>query len=199
MRRVADRLLELESFGVVNPSEARRRLLKSTRGLRIEADTSDLDAMAAVAYYVIDQIRSNHEKRADRVLTAGEECLTAGNEGVKNLVWVGLVEDLGNITSHDDVAVSPQQIRSRLGPRMIQAWDSVDVFWLEVALHKPSLDPEGKGVTIDQYRSVESPELRRIIQTSHRSMSDGSFVGLADVLRYETRTGRGMGHRGLLQ
>jgi hypothetical protein len=154
--------------------------------------------MAALAHYVIEQIGTGREKRADRVLDVAEECLIQGDEEVEKLIWVGFVEDLGNISSHADVSASPEQIRGRLGLRLTQAWDAVDAFWLEVAPLKGELDPEGKALTVEQYESVEGPELRRLLQQMHRTMPDGTFVGVADVLRYEARTGRNMGHRSKL-
>ncbi len=83
---------------------------------------------------------------------------------VKNLIWIGLVEDMGNIASHTDVPVSPQQVRSRLGPNLKNGWDLLDVFWREVAPQKPLLDPEGKALTIEQYESLGE-------------MSRGDFAG----------------------
>jgi len=63
----------------VNVSDARTRLLKSARGFRVAGDDSDVDAMAALAHYVIQQIGSAHERRADRVLREAEACLSEGD------------------------------------------------------------------------------------------------------------------------
>jgi hypothetical protein len=184
-----------ENWGIVDATDARRQLLKSARGLRVGSEESELDAMAALSHYVIDQLGSGHEKRVDRVLDEAEKCFSAGDGAAENLIWVGLVENLGNIASHADVPVSPAQIRSRLGPHLKDAWDQVDAFWLEVAPHKPALDPEGKSITIAQYESVTSPQLGRQLQQMHRRTEDGALVSLGDVLRYEASTGRSMGRR----
>lgn len=179
----------------MNVSDARARLLKSAKGFRVASDDSDLDAMAALAHYVIQQMGSGHQRRADRVLREAENCLSEGDSAVQELICVGFVEDLGNISSHADVPVSPPQVRGRLTPLLGAAWDQVDAFWIDVAPHKPALDPEGKALKIEQYESVKDPQLRRLLQQMHRRMPDGTLVGLAEVLRYEARSGRSMGHR----
>jgi hypothetical protein len=179
----------------MNVPETRRRLSKSARGLRISDDVSDFDAMAALAFYIVEQIASGNEKKADRVLKEVEDCLGDADAETSKLLSVGLIEDLGNIASHPDTAVSPQQIRDRLGPRTLEVWEIVDAFWQEVAPQKPVLDSEGKALTVEKYESVENLELRRQLQMMHRRTDARTLVGVADVLRYEAATGRGIGHR----
>lgn len=83
---------------MVNISDARTRLLKSARRLRVAGDGSDLDAMAALTHYVIQQMRSGHERRADRVLREAETYLSEEDSAVQEIVFVGFMEDLGNIS-----------------------------------------------------------------------------------------------------
>jgi hypothetical protein len=53
-------------------------------------------------------------------------------------------------------------VGGRLGPTSIVAWDELDAFWSKVASEKPTLDPEGKALTNEQYESVERPVLRSL-------------------------------------
>ena len=69
------------------------------------------------------------------VLDLAENALTEGDEYVRELVVVGLLEDLQNDLLHTEGRVRLVDVRAQLRPKAQVAWDELMLFW-----HGPSAE-----------------------------------------------------------
>lgn len=182
----------------MNAAEARRAILAACKGIRVENTESDLDAMARAARFVVERLSIHDDLAADAVLAVAEVCLARGDRSVVQLIAFGFLEDLGNITSHEDIEVRPESVRGRLNPATSDLWDAIDNLWVAVARSLPHVDDifaragrRSKRLTEAQYQQIESTELRTFVQQTHRRVADGLLVGLPDIVAYESDRGGG--------
>lgn len=145
--------------------------------------------LAALAHHVVDAAAGGHVEEVRDVLDAAEAVLDDGgvDADAVALVRMGLVEPVQNICSHDDVPVDADDLALLLGPRTRQVWDDADRLWAEAG----RLAPGEPRVTVEHYRQVTDPDLRRYLQSGRRRLPDGRLMAANDIVRYQQRAGAG--------
>jgi hypothetical protein len=95
------------------------------------------------------------------------------------------LEDLLNAVSHGDLSVTREQVNRRLGPKSLAKADYLDKIWISMP------DDEAPDVMDEsKFNSISSPELRWMIRCMFRRTPENTYVGIGDILRRETKTGR---------
>lgn len=181
----------------MNASGARVALIQACVGLRASDDSSNLDAMRDIAYFVIGQLAAHRGETVRSLSGEIERCLRDGDHEVLELVVVGLLEDLGNISSHEDVSVGSEEVRVVLGPLARASWDRLDRYWRAVADSRDQIrdyvrssgHARSSGLTSEQLRSVKNGALRRLVYADHRLASDGQLSDVADAAVFDAMMG----------
>jgi hypothetical protein len=138
-------------------------------------DTPWYLAMGELAHYIVESYEQANTAQYQQLFSAVEHVLQKGDSEIKNLIWVGLLEDIQNIASHR--RFGPDVFRKWLGPQSLIAWDEVNRGMQKVAewasqQHRDD-QPSGGAGKIDleaALSQVENPELRRIIEQMYRKM-----------------------------
>jgi len=102
---------------------------------------------------------------------------------------VKVLETLQNLLSHPDAAVSPGDVRARLGPALGLLWDELDAHWAVVARWVDANATGEARLTAGTAYSIDDPDLALTVRSMHRRMPDGRFVGVSDVGRHALATG----------
>ncbi len=150
-----------------------------------DEDTPDLFVRtSALALHLVELLREGRLEEVTPAATVVEGLLDDGDDATRELATLGLLEALGNITSHDDVGVGPGRVRAVLGPSAMQAWHGLDAMWSAAAALAAATS--GPRVTVEDYAAISDPDLRRFFQVHRRAFPGGVIVGEADVLRAQT-------------
>jgi hypothetical protein len=106
-----------------------------TEDWQADDDEGPLDYLriAALAWHLRDLVAEGRLDAIGPVLDEAERQLVSGDAYTRELMKVGLLEDLQNAGLQSDGAVQIVHIRARLGPRSQAAWDELMRFW-----HGPS-------------------------------------------------------------
>ncbi|MFF5225428.1 hypothetical protein [Dactylosporangium sp. NPDC000521] len=106
-------------------------------------------------------------------------------------VVLKFLEELQNATSHGTEGfLTTEELLPLRGRRTVAAWETVDRFWSAVVVWC-----DDAGVELESsasLRVVEHSRLRSIMWPSCRSLADGRWVGVSEVLLYEKMTGASM-------
>jgi uncharacterized protein YwqG len=97
------------------------------------------------------------------------------------------LEDLLNAVSHRDLSITRETLNHELGPASKELADYLDRVWVVLPDDTPS---EMNQETFD---SIESPDLRWIVRCMFRRTPEGEYVGVADIVQREAKTGRAGG------
>jgi hypothetical protein len=128
-----------------------------------------------LAYCVVDSYAQGVTAEFPKLFRTVEDLLQNPDPELENLITVGLFEDIQNIASHRDFGAAP--FRALLGPRSLVAWDEIDAYMIKVAAWTAKNEPRWwqfwrrrvfnaqKALT-----QVESPALRKIIESDYRKM-----------------------------
>ena len=135
----------------------------------------------AFAEHIYRLIEARDVGELPSVFTTIEHLLEEGDADTYDLVAMGLLEPLQNACSHDDGAVSRDQVRTLLGSAASHAWDESETLWASAASHLH----DGPRVTTDLLEDVDDVNLRLYFRLGRRLMNDGTLVSASDVLRYE--------------
>ena len=161
----------------------RSRRLVQAAGIdrRSVRDIAELTICRNVAY----QVSQRGNGRLLGVLSAAEELLA--EEANYDFV-VAFLEDVQNLVSHRiETLCSAGEITAQLGPRCAAGWSTLTDFWASVAAwcyrEGIALEPSEKIVPI------QNEELRALLWTAHRTVPDGSMLGLAEAVLYEKAGG----------
>lgn len=137
-------------------------------------DTPWYLAMGDLAHYIVESYEQGNTAQLQKLFSTVEGVLQNGDAEIQNLIWVGLLEDIQNISSHR--SFGQDVFRVYLGPRSLIAWDEVNRGMQKVAewasQQRRDDHSGGKGnIDLDATLSqVENPELRRIIEQMYRKM-----------------------------
>jgi hypothetical protein len=95
------------------------------------------------------------------------------------------VEDLLNAVSHGDLQITREQVIDGLGPATKRFADYLDRVWVSMP------DDDAPNV-MDQakFDAVGNADLRWLIRCMFRRTPEGAYVGTADIVRREAKTGR---------
>jgi hypothetical protein len=85
--------------------------------------------IAALAWHLRDLTAGGRLEAIVPVLDEAERMLANGDQYTRELIKIGLLEDLQNAGLQSDGAVQIVQIRGRLGPRSQAAWDELMRSW----------------------------------------------------------------------
>jgi len=137
-------------------------------------DTPWYLGMGDLAHYVVETYERGNVDEFDNLFRAVEAGLQTDDETLKELIAIGLFEDIQNIASHR--ACGSSVFRRWLGPRSIAVWDEVDLGMKRVAASAVQRTPRWwqfwrrhSGFDAERALStVESPELRKIIEQMYR-------------------------------
>jgi hypothetical protein len=89
----------------------------------------DYVRIAALAWHLRDLAVAGRLEAIVPVLDEAERILAGGDDYTRELIKVGLLEDLQNAGLQSDGAVELASIRERLGTRSQAAWDELMGFW----------------------------------------------------------------------
>lgn len=144
--------------------------------------------LSELAHQLVDLLRDGNDDEVRAVLAIAEETFASGSPDEVTVARNGLLEALQNIVSHDDVPVSGEAFLPLLGPRCSTEWHELNETWLLAAAARP----DGGAVSLEQYRAVRDPDVRRHLQTNRRALLDGRIIGISDVLAYEQAQAAGV-------
>jgi hypothetical protein len=140
------------------------------------------DAVGELAEYLsADKV---HTPDLHSSLAIAETLLGPGGQEVVDLVVAGFLEDLQNIASFPDTALDSSTLVSLLPPRCAQAAEDLNRRWTATW---GAISGAPAKLTLDNYRSIESGDVRRMFRRMIRVMPDGRLVAVSDVLIWETR------------
>ena len=137
---------------------------------------------SALALHVVDELAGGGDEALAPFFSTIETIVSDGDEEAVELVELGLIEALQNITSHQDVAVGPGTVRDLLGPDALRVWDEHDQLWRDAARWRHS----GPRVDESDYETITDVDLRRYFQSHKRLMGDGVLIGASDIVHYQT-------------
>ncbi|HLF79671.1 MAG TPA: hypothetical protein VJB57_19495 [Dehalococcoidia bacterium] len=93
-------------------------------------------ATADLARHLIGMLRRGESDELAAVFGVVERLLKDGDEEARNLVCVGLLEDLQNAGLHrrdqDAATTQPEDFRAYLQPRSLECWEYLYAFWSNV-------------------------------------------------------------------
>ncbi len=127
-----------------------------------------------------------HEINVDELASTmreAEKILARGDPSEARVVD-SFLEDVQLFVSYPDTALDPGDVLAVLPAACREHWDKIDAQWRAVGATTLGPDP---SMTIERYRAIDGPELRRFTRGLYRIMPDGRFVGLADILRSEAQ------------
>ncbi len=125
---------------------------------------------AVIAHHLVDSFELGEISEFPAAFALLERCLVEGDEPVRELVMVGVIEDIQNIASHR--SCGPDVFVAWLGPASRAAWDEVNRWWDELAaakaagLLKPS--PGQAAPAVVDPDEVQDPALRRMVEQLYR-------------------------------
>jgi hypothetical protein len=94
-----------------------------------EGENGPYVAVGQFAAHLVDKLQNDETSEFPEVFRVVEDLLAADEPGVRDLVVVGLIEDLQN-----DAGQAPAgAFRPWLGALTATAWDDVNRFWQEVS------------------------------------------------------------------
>jgi hypothetical protein len=100
-----------------------------------------------------------------------------------------LVKPLHNMASHPSSGLDVAEVRARVAGEAAALWDALDQYWSRVAAWVAAGGASAKSLTPAQVYAIDEGPLYGPIRGNYRTMSDGTVVGLADVVRYMAATG----------
>jgi hypothetical protein len=83
--------------------------------------------IAQLASFLVSRQRASETKGFDRLFEAVECMLRTGPQAVRELLTVGLLEDVQNISLNNSVALPPWE--QWLGPTTREAWTKIGEMW----------------------------------------------------------------------
>jgi hypothetical protein len=135
-----------------------------------ELDRGDFNDVAVIAHHIVDCFEHENVSEFPAVFALLERCLVEGDDLVRNLAAVGLIEDIQNIGSHR--SFGPWVFYEWLEPESRVAWNQLCSFWQQVSesnasglLDSTSSQPNNPAVDPND---VQDPNLRRLIEQLHR-------------------------------
>jgi hypothetical protein len=112
-----------------------------------------------------------------------EKILARGDPSEARVVD-SFLEDVQLFVSYPDTALDANDVLAVLPAGCRARWDKIDAQWRAVGETTLGPDP---SMTIERYRAIEQPRLRRLTRGLYRVMPHGRFVGVADILRSEVQ------------
>ena len=137
---------------------------------------------SALALHVVDELAAGRDAGLVPFFAAVDEIVADGDDEAVELIELGLVEPLQNITSHDDVPVDASAVRDRLHGAALRVWDEHDQLWQDAARWRHG----GPRVDQSDYDTITDPDLRRYFQAHKRLMGEGVLIGASDIVHYQT-------------
>lgn len=123
--------------------------------------------MSELAHYVVESYSDGRTNELTNLFSTIEDVLQNVESDVEDLIAVGLFEDVQNIASHREFGAAP--LRQLLGPRSLKIWDEVDEGMKRVA-QRAATQRESRKFDVEKALSeVQSPELRKIIESLYRN------------------------------
>lgn len=142
-----------------------------------DADPPWFVGMSELAHYVVESYARGETSEFRQLFGTVESLLQDCDPELENLITVGLLEDVQNIASHREFGPAPFQ--EWLGPRSVEHWEELNSFWGRVADWTERTKPRWwqfwrRRKVFDAEKalsSVESPDLRKIIEATFRRKS----------------------------
>lgn len=130
--------------------------------------------MSELAHYAVENYAKGATAEFPNLFATVEALLDKHDKDLEGLITVGLFEDIQNIASHRDFGF--RVYRQRLGPCSLEVWEQVDIFTQRVAAWQHRQRPRWwqfwrRSKTFNSQKAisqVESPELRKIIESTYR-------------------------------
>ena len=122
--------------------------------------------MSELAHYVVESYSDSRTNELTNLFSTIEDVLENVDLDVESLIAIGLFEDVQNIASHREFGATP--FRQLLGPRSVKIWDEVDQGMKRVAQWAATQRGNKKFDVEKALSELESPELRKIIESLYR-------------------------------
>jgi hypothetical protein len=135
-----------------------------------EPDRGVYNDAAVIAHHLVDSYERGDVLEFPAAFALVERCLAEGDDPTRELVMVGVIEDIQNIASHRQFG--PGVFVKWLGPASRAAWDEVIGWWDQLAQAKAAglLEPRpGQPETpVVDPSDVQDMALRRMIEQLYR-------------------------------
>jgi len=159
-------------------------------------ELSDPAVANLIAWRCYESLLAEDRETASRILSAVEFALNDGDDDAMQLVTTGVLEDLGNITSHSCSDVGVEDVVELLRPRSVVAWSCLGLLFDAICLRLPEIEEvlerkKGEPVKhfdIDVASQVGNEELRRQLMSTVRVVR-ARTVGTYDLATYESMVG----------
>ena len=126
--------------------------------------------MGDLAHYIVEKYAEGTTTEFPDLFASVEALLHKPDPELKNLITVGLLEDIQNVASHRDFGAAP--FLQWLGPRSLVVWNEINAYMKRVsdwaAKQDPGRDAFDAGKALLQ---VENPQLKKIIESMYRKKS----------------------------
>ena len=90
-------------------------------------DRGDYIDISVLAHFIVDSYKEGHTECFDKIFVLIEEILNNGDYKDKEILTVGLIEDIQNIASHTPDGYHP--FEKWLGPFSKKAWAQIEMLW----------------------------------------------------------------------
>ena len=97
------------------------------RGFWKGEKSGEYSDLAVVAHYIVDSAAIGNTQSFSQFFQSVEVLLDKADHSSKELIAVGLFEDIQNISSH--VPIEDEVFSSHLGPKSIQLWQEIRDIW----------------------------------------------------------------------
>lgn len=130
-----------------------------------EADRGHFNDIGVIAHHLVDSLERRELSEFPAAFELLERCLIEGDEQVRELLKVGLIEDIQNVGSHR--SLGPKPFHHWLGQLSEAAWHEVEQWWEQLREVKAAGElqtqspPKVPG-------DIHDPALRRMIERIYR-------------------------------
>ena len=100
-----------------------------------EEDRGFYNDVSVIAHHLVDCFEQGRHNEFPTVFALMERFLSEGDKAVRDLIMIGLIEDIQNIASHK--SFGPEVFVSWLGAMSQRVWDEVNSWWDQLEEAKP--------------------------------------------------------------
>jgi hypothetical protein len=90
-------------------------------------ERGDYNDLSVLAHFIVDRYKEGNIERFDAIFALIEKILNTGNGKEKELITVGLIEDIQTIASNTPDGYRP--LERWLGPTSMKAWANIEKLW----------------------------------------------------------------------
>jgi hypothetical protein len=135
-----------------------------------EQDRGLYNDAAVIAHHLVDSYERGDLSEFPAAFAVLERFLTEGDQPTRDLVMIGVIEDIQNIASHRPFG--PGVFAAWLGPASRAAWEEVNGWWDQLAEAKAAVALAPRAAQpaspVVDPSDVQEPGLRRMVEQMYR-------------------------------